>query len=164
MQAYFTAITTAEKYIYISTPYFMPNESILTALKTAALSGVDVKLILPGNSDVRTTWYGSISYTEELLRAGVHVYLYQKGFNHGKIMMVDGVFTSVGTANMDGRSFNKNFEVIALIYDKEKAEEIKGSFLQDIEDSRKIHLQEFLMRPRKQKIKESFCRILGPLY
>ncbi|GJM27629.1 MAG: cardiolipin synthase [Cyclobacteriaceae bacterium] len=164
MQAYFTAITTAEKNIYISTPYFMPNESILTALKTAALSGVDVKLILPGHSDVRTTWYGSISYTEELLRAGVHVYLYKKGFNHGKIMMVDGVFTSIGTANMDGRSFNKNFEVNALIYDKEKAEEIKENFLQDIADSEKIHLQEFLIRPRKQKIKESLCRVLGPLY
>ena len=164
MQAYFTAITTAKKYIYISTPYFMPNESILTALKTAALSGVDVKLILPGNSDVRTTWYGSISYTEELLRAGVHVYIYKKGFNHGKILMVDGVFTSVGTANMDGRSFNKNFEVNALIYDQKIAGEIKESFLDDIEDSEKIHLQAFLIRPTKQKIKESLCRVLGPLY
>lgn len=164
MQAYFTAITTAKKYIYITTPYFMPNESILTALKTAALSGVDVKLILPGNSDVRTTWYGSISYTEELLRAGVHVYLYKNGFNHGKILMVDGVFTSIGTANMDGRSFNKNFEVNALIYDQAVASEIKKSFLEDIEDSEKIHLQEFLIRPTKQKIKESLCRVLGPLY
>lgn len=164
MQAYFTAITTAEKHIYISTPYFLPNESILTALKTAALSGVDVKLILPGNSDVRSTWYGSISYVEELLRAGVDVYIYQKGFNHGKIMMVDGVFTSIGTANMDGRSFNKNFEVNALIYDQNTADEMRESFMQDIADSDKIHLQEFLMRPRKQKIKESLCRVLGPLY
>ena len=164
MQAYFTAITTAEKHIYISTPYFLPNESILTALKTAALSGVDVKLILPGNSDVRSTWYGSISYVEELLRAGVDVYIYQKGFNHGKIMMVDGVFTSIGTANMDGRSFNKNFEVNALIYNRNVADEMRESFMQDIADSDKIHLQEFLMRPRKQKIKESLCRVLGPLY
>jgi len=164
MQAYFTAITTAERYIYISTPYFLPNESILTALKTAALSGVDVKLILPGNSDVRSTWYASVSYTEELLRAGVNVYMYKKGFNHGKIMMVDGVFTSIGTANMDGRSFNRNFEVNALIYDREKAEEMKESFLQDIADSEKIHLKEFLIRPRRQKIKESLCRVLGPLY
>ena len=164
MQAYFTAITTAEKYIYISTPYFLPNESILTALKTAALSGVDVKLILPGNSDVRTTWYASVSYTEELLRAGVNVYLYQKGFNHGKIMMVDGVFTSIGTANMDGRSFNRNFEVNALIYNQQKAEEMKESFLQDIADSEKVYLQEFAIRPRKQMIKESLCRVFGPLY
>ncbi len=164
MQAYFTAITTAEKYIYISTPYFLPNESILTALKTAALSGVDVKLILPGNSDVRTTWYGSVSYTEELLRAGVNVYMYQKGFNHGKIMMVDGVFTSIGTANMDGRSFNKNFEVNALIYNRPKAEEMKESFLKDIAESEVVHLKEYLIRPRTQKIKESLCRVLGPLY
>lgn len=164
MQAYFTAITTAEKYIYISTPYFMPNESILTALKTAALSGVDVKLILPGRSDVRTMWYGSMSYAEELIRAGVHIYLYQKGFTHGKIMMVDGVFTSIGTANMDGRSFNKNFEVNALIYDQGIAEEMKESFLQDIADSEAIRLQEFLIRPRKLKAMESLCRVLGPLY
>jgi len=164
MQAYFTAITTAEKFIYISTPYFMPNESILTALKTAALSGVDVKLILPGRSDLNTMLYGSISYAEELIRAGVHVFIYQKGFNHGKIMMVDGVFTSIGTANMDGRSFNKNFEVIALIYDPETADEMRESFLQDIADSEEIRLQEFLIRPRKQKIKESLYRVLGPLY
>jgi cardiolipin synthase len=164
MQAYFTAITTAEKYIYISTPYFMPNESILTALKTAALSGVDVKLILPGKSDVSTLRYGSLSYVEELLRAGVDVYLYKAGFNHGKIMMVDGVFTSIGTANMDGRSFNKNFEVNAIIYDHQKAEEMRESFIQDITDSDQIRLPEFLIRPRKQKIKESFFRVLGPLY
>ena len=164
MQAYFAAITTAEKHIYISTPYFLPNESILTALKTAALSGVDVKLILPGNSDVRSTWYGSVSYVEELLRAGVDVYIYRKGFNHGKIMMVDGVFTSIGTANMDGRSFDRNFEVNALIYNHQVADDMRESFMQDIADSEKIHLQEFLMRPRKQKIKESLCRVLGPLY
>ena len=164
MQTYFTAITTAEKNIYLSTPYFIPNESILTALKTAALSGVDVKLILPGNSDVRTTWYSSISYVEELLRAGVDVYIYRDGFNHGKIMMVDDVFTSIGTANMDGRSFNKNFEVNALIYDRDTATQMKQSFLQDIAHSDKIYLQEFLLRPTKQKIKESFCRVLGPLY
>ena len=164
MQAYFTAITTAEQYIYISTPYFMPNESILTALKTAALSGVDVKLILPSRSDVSTMRYGSLSFAEELIMAGVHVYLYQKGFNHGKIMMVDGVFTSIGTANMDGRSFNKNFEVNALIYDRQQAKEMRDSFLNDIADSEEIRLQEFLIRPRKQKIKESFCRVLGPLY
>ncbi len=164
MQAYFTAITTAEKFIYISTPYFMPNESILTALKTAALSGVDVKLILPGRSDLNTMRYGSISYAEELIRAGVHVFIYQKGFNHGKIMMVDGVFSSIGTANMDGRSFNKNFEVNALIYDPKIADEMRESFLQDIADSEEIRLQEFLIRPRTQKIKESLCRVLGPLY
>ena len=164
MQAYFTAITTAEKYIYISTPYFMPNESILTALKTAALSGVDVKLILPSKPDVSTLRYGSLSYVEELLMAGVDVFLYKVGFNHGKIMMVDGVFTSIGTANMDGRSFNKNFEVNAIIYDHQTAEEMRESFIQDMADSDQIRLPEFLIRPRKQKIKESFCRILGPLY
>lgn len=164
MQAYFTAITTAENYIYISTPYFMPNESILTALKTAALSGVDVKLIMPGRSDVSSMLHGSMSYVEELCVAGVQVYIYQKGFNHGKIMVVDGVFTSIGTANMDGRSFNKNFEVNAIIYNREKAEEMRESFLKDIDDSEEIRLQEFLIRPRKQKIKESLYRVLGPLY
>lgn len=164
MQAYFTAITTAEKYIYISTPYFMPNESILTALKTAALSGVDVKLILPAKSDVTTHLYGSMSYVEDLLRAGVHVFLFSKGFNHSKIMMVDGIFTSIGTANMDSRSFDKNFEVNALIYDEEIASQMKQAFLRDISDSKKVLLSEFLKRPEGQKIKESLARVLGPLY
>ncbi len=164
MQAYFTAITTAEHYIYISTPYFMPNESILTALKTAALSGVDVKLILPSKSDITTHLYGSMSYVEELLQAGVHVYLYEKGFNHGKVMMVDGLFTTVGTANMDSRSFDKNFEVNALIYDQETVKEMEESFLEDIKDSKEVVLSEFMKRSRSTRIKESLARVLGPIY
>ena len=119
MQAYFLAIATAKEHIYISTPYFMPNESILTALKTASLSGVDVRILLPGRSDSKMVYWGTLSYLSELLEAGIDVYLYEEGFNHSKIIMIDGCFSSVGTANMDMRSFEDNFEVNAIIYDPE---------------------------------------------
>ena len=164
MQAYFTAITTAEHYIYITTPYFMPNESILTALKTAALSGVDVKLILPSKSDITTHLYGSMSYVEELIRAGVHVYLYKKGFNHGKVMMVDGLFTTIGTANMDSRSFDKNFEVNALIYDEQTVRHMEESYLEDLKNSKAVVLSDFIKRSSATKFKESLARVLGPIY
>ncbi|MGI9541916.1 MAG: cardiolipin synthase [Cyclobacteriaceae bacterium] len=164
MQAYFTAITTARHSIYISTPYFMPNQSILTAIKTAALSGVDVKIILPGKSDLATHLWASRSYVEELLRAGANVYFYQKGFSHAKVMMVDGIFSTIGTANMDSRSFDKNFEVNALIYDQQVAKVMEENFRQDIKDSEKIELESYLKRPRRNKVKESLARVLSPIF
>jgi cardiolipin synthase len=163
MQAYFTAITTAEKYIYISTPYFLPNESIFTGLVTAALRGVDVRMLLPGRADLTVIRWGSLSYVERLLEAGVKVYLYEKGFNHGKIMMVDDVFSSVGTANMDVRSFDKNFEVNALIYDEEATRELVDEFRKDLEKSKEILLDEFRKRPFGQRLKEAVARLVSPL-
>ena len=164
MQAYFTAIGTADRHIYISTPYFIPNESILTALKTAALSGIDVKILLPGRSDLSIHLWSSMSFVNGLLRAGVEVYTYQKGFNHGKILMVDGIFGSVGTANMDLRSFDKNFEVNALVYDDEAVAELEHSFLEDLKHSKKLELEEFAKRPLRLKIKESVARMVSPLF
>ncbi|MCG8384615.1 MAG: cardiolipin synthase [Cytophagales bacterium] len=164
MQAYFTAIGTADQHIYISTPYFIPNESILTALKTAALSGIDVKILLPGRSDLSIHLWSSMSFVGGLLRAGVEVYTYQKGFNHGKILMVDGIFGSVGTANMDLRSFDKNFEVNALIYDEEAVAELERSFLEDLRHSTKLELEEFTKRPLRLKIRESMARMISPLF
>ena len=163
MQAYFTAITTARSSIYISTPYFMPNQSIITAIKTAALSGVEVKIILPGKSDLATHLWASRSYVEELLYAGVHVYFYQKGFSHAKVMMVDGIFSTIGTANMDSRSFDKNFEVNALIYDQKVAKVMEENFRQDIRESEKLELNTFVKRPRRNKVKESLARVLSPI-
>ena len=163
MQAYFSAIATAKDHVYISTPYFIPNESILTALKSAAMSGVDVRLLLPSKSDVGIYLWSSQSYVEILLESGVKVYFYDKGLNHGKIMMVDGVFASVGTANMDIRSFDQNFEVNALVYDKEITQLLENDFLEDLEDSTRIYLETYSKRPLRHKVRESLSRIFSPL-
>jgi cardiolipin synthase len=163
MQAYFAAIATASRYVYISTPYFLPNQSILTALKTAALSGIDVKLLLPERNDSWMVWRSSRSYLKELLEAGVHVYFYLKGFTHSKLMIVDDVFASVGTANMDIRSFNQDFEANALIYDEEVTRELKQDYQDDIENSKEIFLEAWEKRRVIDKVQESVARIFSPL-
>ena len=163
MQAYFSAIATAERYVYISTPYFLPNESIMTAIKTAALSGVDVRILLPDKNDSWIVGRGSRSYMQELLEAGVKVYFFVKGFTHSKLMVVDDVFASVGTANMDIRSFSQDFEVNALIYDGESAEILKKDFINDLAGSVLIELDEWVKRPKWEKFLESVARIFSPL-
>lgn len=163
LQAYFSAIASAKQNVYISSPYFMPNGSILMALKTAAMSGIDVRVLIPNKSDSAMTFYGTLSYIEELLEAGVRIFFYKKGFNHSKIMMVDGVISTVGTANMDIRSFEQNFEVNALVYDETVTMELRGRFLEDLEQSDEINFKTWQKRPKGQKIKESLARIFTPL-
>ena len=163
MQAYFAAIATATQYVYISTPYFLPNQSILTALKTAALSGIDVKLLLPERNDSWMVWRSSRSYVNELLESGVHIYFYLKGFTHSKLMIVDDVFSSVGTANMDIRSFNQDFEANALIYDEEITRQLKQDFEEDIENSKEILIAEWDKRMAVEKVQESVARMFSPL-
>jgi len=163
MQAYFAAISTAKHYIYISNPYFTPNESILTALKTAALSGIDVRLVLPGKSDFPIHLWSSFSFFEELMRAGVRIFIYDKGFNHGKYMLVDGIFSSIGTANMDIRSFDQNLEANALVYDESVTKKLEQDFANDLNDSQELKLETFLERPHHKKIRESLARVFSPL-
>ncbi len=163
MQAFFSVISNAETYVYISMPYFIPNESILTAMKTAALGGVDVRLILPERGDSLLVNLSSSSFFEELLEAGVKVYLYQKGFNHSKVIMVDDVFSSVGTSNMDMRSFHQNFEVNAILYDEETTKRLSADFMKDIENSRLLDLVEFMDRSYIRRFKESSARLLAPV-
>lgn len=163
MQAYFSAIASAKSSIYISTPYFLPNESILTALKTASLSGLDVRIILPARSDSTIVFYSSRSYVTELLEAGIKIYFYEKGFPHSKLLIVDGVLCSVGTANLDIRSFDQNFEVSALIYDEEITSELQNSYLNDLQNSTEITLCDWENRSRIDGIKESIARIFSPL-
>lgn len=164
MQAYFYAIMRAHNNIYISSPYFIPNESILTALKTVALSGIDVRIILPGKSDSTIVYWSSLSYVPELLEAGIKIYLYQKGFNHSKIMMVDGSCSFVGSANMDIRSFEDNFEVAAIIYDEDISKQLEQSFVNYLSDSLFITLEEWNRRPFRNNFRESFARIISPLF
>ncbi len=163
MQAYFSAISTAQDYIYIAVPYFIPNESILTALKTVSLSGVDVRIIIPGKPDSYFAFHGTRSYVEELLETGIRVYYYQKGFIHSKLIIVDDVFASVGTANMDIRSFDDNFEINALIYDEKLCNDLKSSFLEDLANCNEADIELHRERNFKIKIFESFARIFSPL-
>ena len=163
MQAYFMAITTAQKYIYISTPYFMPNESILTALKTAALSGVRVVILLPGKTDFFLYTWTTRSYLTELVEAGIEVYIYKKGFTHSKLIMVDGMFASVGTANMDMRSFDQNFEVNALIYDRETTSQLEAAFEEDLINSERVLQKALMARTITTRIRESAARVFTPL-
>ncbi|WP_231701833.1 cardiolipin synthase [Crassaminicella thermophila] len=163
MQAYFSIISSAEDRIFINTPYLVPGESIMMALKTAALSGVDVRIILPSKPDHKTVFWASMSNVEELLEAGVKIYQYKKGFIHAKIVLVDGIVASVGTANLDIRSLEINFEVNAFIYDQDIVSKMEKNFLIDIEDSQEIKFEEFLKRPLINKVKESTARLLSPL-
>jgi cardiolipin synthase len=163
MQTFFSAIATAKSYIYISTPYFLPNESILTALRTASLSGVDVRMLLPEQSDSKLVSWSSFSYISQLLDAGIKVYLYRKGFTHSKLMMVDDAFCSIGTANMDIRSFDQNFEVNALIYNQRQTVAMRNIFMNDIKDLKSIHIDDWVKRPRWVVFRESVARLFSPL-
>jgi cardiolipin synthase len=162
-QAYFAAIASATDYVYLSSPYLMPPSDIVTALKTSALGGIDVRIIVPGKSDAVSAKWGTNSYVEELLEAGVKVFFYQAGFIHSKVIVVDGIFSSVGTANLDFRSLETNFEVNAMIYDEETAGILASQFLEDQGKSQEVVLEDWIRRPRMNKIKESFARILSPM-
>ena len=163
MQTYFAAIAGAKRRICITTPYFTPNESILSAIKVAALSGVEVCLIVPDRSDAKITYWGTRSYMSELLEAGVKIYLYKKGFNHSKVMVIDGEFAAVGSANMDNRSFEYNFEISALIYDPKIATELETRFIADTRNSRLVRARWWSKRSNAEKVRESFARLMSPL-
>lgn len=163
MEAIFTAINTADDYVYITTPYFIPNDEILMAIVTAAKGGVAVKLIIPKKSDSRAAQYATFSYVETLLEAGVEVYLYKKGFVHAKTMVIDDVFSTIGTSNMDYRSFHINFEINALVYDVPVAKEMATIFNEDLKDCEKVTLEAWQQRALSHKLKESFYRLWAPL-
>ncbi|MGY0392758.1 cardiolipin synthase [Bizionia sp. KMM 8389] len=163
MEAMFVAINTAKEYVYITTPYFIPNDEIITSLQIAAKSGVDVRLLIPKTSDSWTAKHATNSYLERLLNADVKVYRYTKGFIHAKTMVVDDLFSTIGTANLDYRSFNINFEINALIYNKETSVELKELFLDDITTSEILSLENWQQRSKFCKLKESYCRLWSPL-
>lgn len=164
MQVFFHAITKATHHIYISSPYFIPNESILTALKTAALSGIDVRIILPGKSDSTVVYWSSLSFVSELLEAGIKVYLFQNGFDHSKLLMIDGKFSSVGSANMDIRSFEDNFEVAAIIYDEHITNTLESSFMDNLVKCQIITIENWNKRSLKSSYKEALARLISPLF
>lgn len=162
-QAIFAAITNASKKIYITTPYLMLPLQIDYALKTAALSNVDVRIIIPEKSDSIIPKWSSFSFVEELLEAGVKFYFYQGGFIHSKYIIVDDVFSTVGTTNLDFRSLETNFEVNAFMYDENFTGELMKTFNADLENSREIKLREWRHRPWHYKFRESLAHIASPM-
>lgn len=163
MLAIFTAIVCATKKVHITTPYFIPNESILTALKQAALSGIDVKLLVPKKGDSRLVNAATQSFFSELLDAGVHIFLYRKGFIHAKTMVIDDNLAIAGTANMDMRSFEMNFEVNAFIYDKEVNTEMENTFIDDLKFSSEVALKVWNQRSKWRVVGESLVRLFAPV-
>jgi len=157
------AINLATEEILITTPYFIPGESVLDALTIASLGGVSVKLLVPGISDSAIVNAAAHSYYSELLDAGVEVYLYRKGFVHAKTLVSDRKVAIVGTANMDSRSFDLNFEVNAIVYDKEVAGELAGVFFADINEAEKIDPKKWQDRPMHQQLIEKTARLISPL-
>lgn len=161
--AFLKMIYKARKKIYLQTPYFVPDDSILTALKMAAMSGVDVRVIVPGRADHKLVYLATTSYLGELLKSGVRCYWYEKGFMHAKTMVVDRQLSSVGTANVDIRSFKLNFETNAFLYDSRTAGELEDLFLADLEDCREITLEAYVKRPLRSRLQESLARLVSPL-
>nr|MDH3078193.1 cardiolipin synthase [Bacillus velezensis] len=160
---YIKMISTAKRSILIQTPYFIPDSSLLDALRIACLSGIDVKIMIPNKPDHAFVYWATLSYIGDLLKAGASVYIYDNGFIHAKTIVVDDETASVGTANIDVRSFRLNFEVNAFIYDVTIAKKLISSFKEDLLVSRKYTYEEYQERSARIRIKESISRLLSPI-
>ncbi len=163
-QAFFAAIMNAKEYVYLTSPYLMPPQNLVAALKTAALSGIDVRIIIPEKSDAVTPKWCSFSYVEQFLEAGIKIYFYQKGFIHSKTLMIDDIFSTIGTTNLDFRSLETNFEINAFIYEKKFTRLMVKHFTNDLRNSREIKLHEWEKRPWHFKLRESLAHIISPMY
>ena len=163
LQGFFNAITMAKHSVSIETPYFIPDESLIMALKTAALSGLDVRLVVQGIPEHKLTYWAMHSYFEELLQAGVKIFKYMKGTLHAKIFLIDNHLASVGSANMDNRSFYLDFEICAFVYAQSLAERLKLDFEQDLNESSELDLKAFQSRPVLERLKESSARLFSPV-
>ena len=165
LQGYVRMILNARHYLYIETPYFLPNEPILFALKTVAQAGVDVRLLCPLKSDAHFVEWASRSYLREVMEAGVQVYLYKTGFLHSKMMVCDDTISTCGSTNVDFRSFENNFEANMFFYDEQVALRMKDLFLNDQQQS--VLLTEVKERMKGTfliRLWESLTRMLSPLF
>ena len=163
MYSYEWAIQHAKKYIWLQTPYFVPPEPVLDAMKIAALSGVDIRIMLPERADNFITRPANRAYYEEILTAGVRLFLRQGEFIHSKTFVCDDYLSSIGSANIDSRSFDINYEINTYIYDEQTARECKKIYEADLEQSRELTLEEWSQRPWHNRLAESVIRLLSPL-
>lgn len=160
---YLRLINAAQDHIWIQTPYLIPDDSILDALKVAAHSGIDVRIMIPSMPDHAFVYRATQYYARELANHGVTIYYYQKGFLHAKTMMIDGRMASVGSANLDFRSFKLNFEINAFIYNQNTVDDLERIFVNDIRNCRVITPAMFAEQPRWLKFKQTVSRLLSPI-
>ena len=164
MQGYVRILLQAKRYVYMSTPYFLPTESVLFAIRTAALAGVDVRIMIPNNTDAKLVEWASRSYVKQTVESGVKVYLYKAGFNHSKMLVSDDALCTVGSTNIDFRSFENNFEANAFIYDPKMARRLKEVYLQDVRDSVMLEdVKDLGHHSFIQQLWESLIRLVSPL-
>ncbi len=163
LQGITSAIMSATQYVYIHSPYFIPPELILGAMQMAALSGIDVRLMIPERSDSRFTDASTYSYMGQILEAGVKVLRYKDGFLHSKAIVIDDFISIIGSCNMDERSFTQNFEMNAFIYESQTALNLRNLFMRDMNKCEVLTLEKWNDRKRWQKLKESVARLFSPL-
>lgn len=163
MQGMIEAIMRAKESVYIETPYFVPSDSLLTAIQCAGLSGLDVRLVMPDRSDNMKVQYAANSYVMQLLESKVKVYRYLPGFIHSKLMLIDDELVIAGSSNMDMRSLELNFETNVFIYDRETALKAKEIIMKDMDDSALVNISEWKNRSRRTRFVESVFRLFSPL-
>lgn len=156
-------ISQAKKSIYIQTPYFIPDMSVHEIIMIAAMSGVEVNIMIPSKPDHPFVYRATEYFAKDVLEYGANVYIYEDGFFHSKVMVVDDEIATVGSANMDVRSFRLNFEINSFIYDPDIAKELVDNFKLDIEKSKKVDLDYFEKQSRWRKFKQQFSRLLSPI-
>lgn len=157
------AILLSKKSVWLTTPYFIPEETLTDALIMASLSGIKIRLLVPMDSDSAFVNTCATSHYEEMLEAGVEIYRYTKGFIHAKTMVCDDKIAFVGTANLDQRSFDLNFEVNAVVYNKELAQQLSNAFLEDLKYAEKLEYSDWMQRPRWRKLVERVLYLFSPL-
>ena len=157
------AVQHAKKYIYIQTPYFVPPEPMLQALQSAALSGVDVRVMVPKKADLFFMGPANRSYFTECLEAGIKIYERSGRFIHSKTFVSDDYLSEIGSANMDFRSFNLDYELNAYVYDVTAAKVKKAIFLKDMEASHEVTLKDWMARPWYQQFGQKVIRLFAAL-
>ena len=164
MQGYVRILLEAREYVYMETPYFLPTEPILFAMRTAALAGVDVRLMVPRHVDSKLVEWASRSYLSEIVESGVQILLYEPCFNHSKLLVCDDSLATCGSTNIDFRSFENNFEANIFFYDRDVALRLKQVFLDDEAHCTRVGEQDaHSQRPFWQRLWESLVRLLAPL-
>ncbi|NJN81557.1 MAG: hypothetical protein HC802_04245 [Caldilineaceae bacterium] len=163
-QLYFYLIVSARKHVYIQSPFFIPDETILEAMKSAALAGVDVRMICtPRGHKYQIPYRAANTYFQELAEAGVRIFLYNGGYYHAKTINMDSQVCTIGSCNMDVRSYNVNYEINCVIYDKEKSEELAADFLADLNDCTEFNLEAYNNSSAWDRFGDSVFRLASPL-
>ncbi|MGN0680646.1 MAG: cardiolipin synthase [Candidatus Fimisoma sp.] len=162
-RAFMRMITYAQKNVYVQTPYFVPDPSIIESLKMAAQSGIDVRVMIPCMPDHMFVYWATYSYVGELLRSGARVFIYDEGFLHAKTLVVDGEVGTVGSTNFDNRSFRLNFETNAFIFDDGFALKMEETFRRDMEKGHELTLEDYMNRSLIIKFKEAISRLLADI-